>query len=50
MVVYAMPQQREREESERLREERDQINLIDLGFVKWQFLRFRNARRRQEVP
>ena len=31
MVAYTMPQQRKKEESERLRGERDQINFIDLG-------------------
>ena len=32
MVAYTMPQQRKKEESERLRGERDQIEFIDLGF------------------
>ena len=33
MVAYTMPQQRKKKErSERLREERDQIKFIDLGF------------------
>ena len=40
-----MPQQRKKEESERLRGERDQIKLIDLGFERWQVLRFRKARK-----
>ena len=31
-----MPQQRKKEESERLRGERDQIKFIDLGFERWQ--------------
>ena len=30
-----MPQQRKKEESERLRGERDQIKLIDIGFERW---------------
>ena len=30
MVAYTMPQQRKKEESERLRGERDQIKFIDL--------------------
>ena len=45
-----MPQQREKEESERLRGERDQIKFIDLGFERWQVVRFRKARGRQDVP
>ena len=40
MVAYAMPQQRKKEESERLRGERDQIKFIDLGFERWQVVRF----------
>ena len=36
-----MPQQRKKEESERLRGERDQIKFIDLGFERWQVVRFR---------
>ena len=36
MVAYAHPKQRKKEESERLREERDQITFIDLGFERWQ--------------
>ena len=46
-AVVAKPQQRKKEESERLRVERDQIKFIDLGFERWQVVRFRNARRRQ---
>ena len=38
-----MPQQRKKEESERLRGERDQIKSIDLGFERWQVVRFRKA-------
>ena len=30
-----MPQQRKKEESERLRGERDQVKFIDLGFESW---------------
>ena len=45
-----MPQQgKKKERSERLRGERDQIN-IDLGFERWQVVRFRKARGRQDVP
>ena len=50
MVAYTMPQRRKKEESERLRGERDQINFIDLGFERWQFVRFGKARERQDVP
>ena len=32
MEAYTEPQQRKKEESERLRGERDQIKFIDLGF------------------
>ena len=39
-----MPQQRKKEESERLRGERDQIKFIDLGFERWQVVRFTKAR------
>ena len=35
IVAYTMPQQRKKEESERLRGERDQIKFIDLGFERW---------------
>ena len=31
-----MPQKRKKEESGRLRGERDHIKLIDLGFERWQ--------------
>ena len=45
-----MPQQRKKKErSERLREERDQIKFIDLGFTRWQVVRFRKARGRQDL-
>ena len=50
MVAYTKPQQRKKEESEKLRGERYQITFIDLGFERRQFVRFRKARRRQDVP
>ena len=52
MVAYIMPQQRKRkkEESERLRGERDQIKFIDLGFERGQVVGFRKARGKQDVP
>ena len=49
-MAYSKPQQRKKEESEVLRVKRDQIKLIDLRFERWQVLRFRKARRRQEDP
>ena len=50
MVAYTTPQHRKKEESEQLRGERDKIKFIDLRFERWQVVRFRNARRRQDVP
>ena len=50
MVAYTKPQQRKKEEIERLGGERDQIKFIDLRFEGWQVVRFRKARRRQDVP
>ena len=49
-MTYTMPQQRKKEESERLRGEREKIKFIDLRFERWQVVRFRKARRRQDVP
>ena len=45
MGAYKMPQQRKKEESERLRGERDQITFIDLRFERWQVVVFRKARK-----
>ena len=50
MVANTKPQQRKKEESERLRGKRDQIKFIDLRFERWEVVRFRKARRRQDVP
>ena len=51
MVAYTMPQHRKKKErSERLRGERNQIKFIDFGFERWQVVRFRKARGRQDVP
>ena len=36
MVAYTKPQQRKKEESEKLRGERYQIKFIDLRFERWQ--------------
>ena len=49
MVAYTMPQQWKKEESERLREERDQIKFIALGFERRQVTRIRKAGERQDV-
>ena len=43
MVAYTKPQQRKKEEYERLRGKRDQIKFIDLRFERWQVVRFRLA-------
>ena len=40
MVAYTKLKQRKEEESEKLRGERDQIKLIDLGFERWQVVGF----------
>ena len=44
------PQQRKKEESERLRGESDQINFIDLRFERWEGVGFRKTRRRHDLP
>ena len=46
MVAYTKHQYRKKEESERLRGEKDHIKFIDLRFERWQVVRFRKARRR----
>ena len=48
-MAYTTPRQRKKEESERLRGERDQIKFIDLRFDRKQVVRLRKARR-QDVP
>ena len=50
MVTCRKPQQWKKEENERLRGERDQINFIYLRFERWQALGFGRARRGQDVP
>ena len=40
-MAYKRPQQWKKEESDRLRGERDQIKFIDLGFERWQVVRLR---------
>ena len=49
MVACTKPQQRKKEECEKLRGGRDQIKFIDLRFERWQLLGFGKARR-QDVP
>ena len=48
MVAYTKPHHRKKEESEKLRGERDQIKFIDLRFERC--IRFRKARGKQDVP
>ena len=50
MVAFTKPQQRKKEESKRLRGERDQIKFIDLRFEREQIATFRKARWRQGAP
>ena len=50
IVAYTNLQQTKKEERELLRGERDQIKFIDLRFERWQVLRLRKGRRRQDVP
>ena len=45
VASYTKPQQRKKEENERLRGERDQIKSTDLRFERWQVVRFRKARK-----
>ena len=50
MATHTKPQHWKQDKSEGLREERDQIKLIDLRFEKWHVVGSRKARRRQDVP
>ena len=50
MVACTKLQHRKREESKRLRGERDKIKFIDIRFERWQVVGLRKARRRQDVP
>ena len=43
MATYTNPKQRSKEESERLRGERDQIKFADLRFKRWQVVGLRKA-------
>ena len=49
-MAYTKPQQRNKDESERLRGERDQIKFIDLRFERRPAARVSKARERQYVP
>ena len=50
MVYKARTKEGRRKQKAKRREERDQIKFIDLRFKKWQVVRFRKARRWQDVP
>ena len=50
MVAYIKPQRSKKDESKRLRGERDQIKFIDLQFERWQVVEFNKGRRMQDVP
>ena len=50
MLAYTKPQERKKEESEWLTGERDQTMFIHIRFERLQVVRFRKARRRQDVP
>ena len=49
-MAYIKHQQRKKEDCEKLRGARDQINFLDLRFERWQVVGLRKARRRQDVP
>ena len=49
MMVYDKPEPRRKERSERLTGHGYQIEFVDLKFERWQVVRFRKARRRQDV-
>ena len=48
--ILRILRQWKKEQSERLRGERDQIKFIDLGYGRWRVERFRKARGRRDVP
>ena len=48
MVAYTKPQQRKKEESERLRVERDQIKFVDLRMASCKIRESKKARRSME--
>ena len=48
--LYNASTKEERRKRKAKRRERDQIKFIDLGSERWQVVRFRKARGRQDVP
>ena len=50
MVAYTMPQQRKKEESERLRGEVDQINFIDIRYTRWEVHRILKSKKEARRP
>ena len=50
MVAYTKSQQRKKEESERLRGERDKIKLINIRLERVKIVGFWKGRRRLDVP
>ena len=49
-VADTKPHKGKKEDSERLREERDQLKFVDLRFERWQVVRLEKGRRRQDAP
>ena len=49
-LCNASTKEEERKKRKAKRRERDQSKFIDLGFERWQVVRFRKARGRQDVP
>ena len=49
-MAYTKPRQTKKEESERLRGERDKIMFSDLRFRRGQVAGCKKGRRRQDVP
>ena len=49
-MAYTKPQQKKKEESERLRGEKDLIEFIYLWFERWQVVGFGKGRKRQDIP
>ena len=48
--IYNASKKEERRKRKAKRRERDQVKLIDVRFERWQVVRFRKARGRQDVP
>ena len=45
-MAYTKPQQRKKEENERIKVERDQIKFIDLGFERWQVCKIQESKKK----